>query len=464
MLRAKATALLLPASLAAVALASALLPLQAMAADAEATSIEEQVRILDRRIILDLIKFAKFNVGYQQTMTHRPQWRRLFYPLAQEAAYAGLFGYSVTDLSQRIENWNRPGKISRTAIKHGLDSAAVGTILGGSSSGVELLANYSDAMVARRKGFSPTQSTRTVHEMVSKIDGMLSDRDRMMAQVPSPRSSYQLLQLKGQLCKYERDRLVFEFKQWNVHSKSYSSYKKAFYVLNIIANSTRFAGVQLALNSFSNRLVLGAVGPTLVSSSIIASLAPALSTAWGNHVRTKQRHYLSTALQSEPFLSDAQAKEEFDQLSALLLAQPQDDEHDKVLRVELALLRKERIGMDALINRSERDIEKLRRVAAQQSITAPLVGMITAGSGTLGIVNYNAYRLQPKVSNHIGVVGDTATLTAEVIALYATPKSVISAYLYERKLTKQSEHPDQLLARRLHELNALETIIQDPDW
>ena len=77
------------------------------------SAVERQIRTQDRQVLLELIKLAEFNVRYQQTVNHYARWRKVVYPLAQEAGYAGFLGYSLSDISQRFRGWNDRGSFHR---------------------------------------------------------------------------------------------------------------------------------------------------------------------------------------------------------------------------------------------------------------------------------------------------------------------------------------------------------------
>ncbi len=100
-------------------------PLRLLASDAlgqqlpssPIADVERKIRAQDRQIFLELVKLAEFNVRYQQTVNHCSRWRKVVYPLGQEAVYAGFLGYSLTDISQRSRGWNDPRLISSTTAK-----------------------------------------------------------------------------------------------------------------------------------------------------------------------------------------------------------------------------------------------------------------------------------------------------------------------------------------------------------
>jgi hypothetical protein len=423
------------------------------------SDVEREIRSCDRQIFLELVKLAEFNVRFQQTVNHSSRWRTFAYPMAQEAGYACFLGYSLTDISQRSRGWNNPRLISKRSIKGALSSATVGSLLGASSSMVELTASGLETLRCRREGFSVHQSVTFVQASVKQVNELLSRRNSLMQDQEIKGSRRELLELKEQLFKYERDRLVFEFNRWSSHSRGYAWYKNTFYLINAAVNMGRFSAVQVGFKAFDNPKFSGATGPILITSACLAAIGPAASSAVGNCIQRYQKRSLSKKLPVSNLLSDMEAKQKFEHLAQLL--EQSETKQDGQLAAELTRLREEKIGLDSLIYHEERNIERFRRVAGQQAITAPLVSSLGVVSSTLGTIGYHGYRKRPIINNRLGIAGDSTLIVAEGIALLATPAAAIRTYRYERELKRKGEHPDQLRSKRLHDLQTLEKLVSD---
>ena len=419
---------------------------------------EMTLQVLDRQTLIELVKLAEFNVRYQQAMNHIARWRNLVYPLAQEGCYAGFLAYSVTDIRQRYVGWNNPRLMSSTASKRALSAATVGALLGSTSSAVELLSNGVATVQADRNGFSQQSSLSVVQSALERVDKLLARRTSLMNEVGVTGERRELLELKGQLFKYERDRLVFEFKRWSVHSRGYAWYKNAFYIINIVVNLDRFAVTPLAYKSFTAKKCSGAIGPMLIPASFLAGLGPAMSSAVGAFIERYQSRRLEDKLPGALALSDEEARHKFERL-AELLENSRLEEQKNQLAADLVHLREEKIGLDTLIFHEERKIQRIRRVAGQQSKLMPAVATAGIASGILSTLGYHAYRQQPLINSRLALYGDATIIPAESLALIATPAASIAALIYERNLKRNNEQPEQLLARRLADLKALETLL-----
>lgn len=420
---------------------------------------EQEIRRLDRQVMFELIRLAEFNTRYEQTINHLATWRKICYPLAQEAAYAGFLGYTATDLNQRSKGWSNPRLISPTAVKRALSSGTVGALLGSTSSMIELSANGAEAWKVYRRGFSPRASLSYVHSVAKRVDEMIARRHSLMGSAGFSGARRELFELKEKLLEYEKRRLVFEFTRWCAHSRGYAWYGNTFYVINATVNMARFSALQLGFKSFTVKKCGGATGPLILSSVFLAALGPAASSAVGNLVERHQKKCIGRKLSEQPpALSNEEARQGFERLAQLLTSADAGDP-GSLLAAELAHLRKEKVGLDQLVFHEERKIQRTRKVAGQMSKIVPIISTMGVTSGTLSTIGYHAFRQMPVINNRLGLAGDTATVTSEAVALALTPAAGIMNYLYERDLKKKGEHPDQLLSKRLADLKELETIL-----
>jgi hypothetical protein len=421
---------------------------------------ESQIRNLDRQILLELIKLAQYNVHYEKTVNHYAWWRAVGYPLAQEADYACLLGYTLNDMNQRSRGWNNPRLISPIAIKRGLSAATVGTLVGAASSVGQLAASGLETARANKRGCSVRKSISVVQSSVRQVDEMLAIRSRLMSEAKCTGAQRELLELKEQLLEYERDRLTFEFERWSSHSRGYAWYKNTFYAINATVNLARFSAIVLGFDAFTHPRCSGGIGPVAISAAVLAGIGPVSSTIAGNLMNRYQMRCLTRELPAHTELSDEQAKRKFDRLAQLLELTATNQESGQ-LAADLVRLREEKVGLDTLIFGEERNIQRFRRVAGQLNYVVPELAVLGVSSGVLSTVGYYGYRHEPLVANRLNLTGDIAIVPAEAVALVATPAVAAMSYAYEQKLKKKGEHPDQLAAKRQQDLKTLEMIITE---
>ena len=336
----------------------------------------------------------------------------------------------------------------------------VGSLIGGTSSMIELAANGAEAVRVRRSEFSATKSVSTVQSALNFIDEKLARRHALMLQIDQRSPGRELVELKEELLRYERDRLAFEFKRWNAHSRGLVWNKNTFYLINSAVNFSRFSAATLALKSFTAPGASGGIGPVLTVAASLAGLGPAASSAVGNCIKKHQQNKLDKELPSAPPLPPAQIKVKFERLNTLLESDEANTDKQRLAK-ELIHLREEKLALDMLIFAEERNIERFRLVAGQQALVAPPISSMGLASAILSTVGYHGFRNQPIINNKLSYAGDACAIPAESIALIATPAAAMRTYLYEKNLRKKNEHPEQLLSKRLKDLQELEVMVTE---
>jgi hypothetical protein len=421
---------------------------------------EDKIRHIDRQILLEFVELDRFNIRYRLEANRAAPWRSFVYPMAQEANAALLTANVIVGISQNARGWNKPRLVSKTALKKGFVCGALGSIIGGASSAVELAADTAQVLRERRLGFSSERAVACEQAKVKHINELLALRDKLVNDSTLTGDRRELVELKGNMGRYIRDRLVWEFKLWNGRARAYSWYKNSFYVLNILSNFTRFASIELGIKGLKYPRDNGGAGPTGISAGFIAATSPAISYGIGMCMKQYLLRHLDKKLGSAQVQSDEEMEQQYQRAAQLLSAAAAHDETIKKLMADIATLRKDTIGLDEVIRRETRKTKEIRRVAAQQAIVGPIVGTLSLASGTLGTIGYYGYRFQPKINNRLGLPNGLLSLGGGALALYQTPKGMIQGRLYEHNLRQKGEHPDQLLGKRLVDLDEIESTVK----
>lgn len=424
------------------------------------STTDSKIRQLDRQIILELVELDRFNIRYRLQVAQRARWRKVVYPLGQEAGAAALTAAVLVGIRQTTRGWNNPGLISKTAIRKSLGSATVGSVFGGTSSAVELLADGIQCYQERRRGFSSERAVAFQKTKLNNIEALLASRDKLMEDSTVTGDRRELLELKGHMSRYIRDRLVAEFEQWYAQAHAVRWYRNTFYVMNVISNFTRLAATQLGFRALKKPAYGGGIGPTQLAASGVATVAPVLSIAISHWVKKRQERRVSEKLGAAPPISNEEIEQHFQLLSELLAKSGELDERTRKVMADISLLRKHTLDVDQTILRESREILRLRGVADQRLIAGPIIGSLGVAAGTLATIGFHAYRDQPKINTRLGLPGGLLGLSAGSIALYLTPQGSISAFFYERSLRQKGQHPRQLLAKRLADLDRLEAAIK----
>ncbi len=112
--------------------------------------------------------------------------------------------------------------------------------------------------------------------------------------------------------------------------------------------------------------------------------------------------------------------------------------------------------LDNMLDAETTRIQKLRRVAAQQAISGPLIGLAALSRSILSAVAHYDYPKQAKVRNQLNFAGAIPQVVGQGYSLINTPTAAIMNARYKKKLAKRGELPEQMLKKRLKSLDALE--------
>ena len=128
---------------------------------------------------------------------------------------------------------------------------------------------------------------------------------------------------------------------------------------------------------------------------------------------------------------------------------------------ELELLIDSAIKTDAMIDKQAIEIERLERVATQQAVSGPAIGLLSLSQKILGVVSFYGYRNDPLTSNRIRFAGRIPQMVGQGYSLVETPRTQIAGYIKNARLRRKGELPSQELNNRLVELDKIENQVKN---
>src|SRR6516165_2480840 len=192
----------------------------------------------------------------------------------------------------------------------------------------------------------------------------------------------------------------------------------------------------VTMRAFNNPgLARGAVICGLVGNSA-ATLSPIVADLAGIAVRHHQESKLASEISTERPVPSAQ----LDELQQKLCFGPQ-----RYWLQKLAALTYRTEQMDVALNREIKEIERYRRVAQQQSISGPLIGLTGVTSSTLATVAIYGYSRQPRIAIRLALAGRITQGVGQSYALLNTPSTMIYGIMRKHRLKKRGELPAQIL-------------------
>lgn len=415
----------------------------------------EPLKPIDRALLLELIKLARFNIRFHQEANRHPEWRTLMYAAGRESGTAVSFAGSLIDLKQRVRGFDNPALISKNALRDVVVNTLVGSTISGSASAIELTQNAWVMLAAREQGYSPKASVNFVKNVVATTNKLFEERARISNTNPSQRERL-VHQLENALLHRIREQLLFEFQNWSCQSRGQAWRENTFYGLDASQNFVRMSAGIIGLKGFSHPNLGGSVAIISIAANSIATLNPIFAGLAGLSIRKYQFKKLSEELSVEQTIrAPDHSFEELKRLQKGLAMEKQARALDEAIELSDKSER-----LDAVLNRETKEIEELRRVAQQQTIAGPLIGLTSLPGPIMGTLAFYNYRKERITTNRLLFAGRISGLSGQAFALVQTPTTLIVGMLKNRRLKQRGELPSQLLEQRLNNLDALENEVK----
>ncbi|CAN5607455.1 hypothetical protein BH11CYA1_BH11CYA1_18320 [soil metagenome] len=414
---------------------------------------------LDRKIMLECIKLARYNAEYHDNVNRKSFAQEWLYPMQREAGTALAFSNTIVDIRQRARGLRNPSLVSRTAQKKGLECAIVGQAITGTSSAVQLLQNLNFTRVASKNGFSPAASAAVVKGYVTTIDAMLAERAQLLAGQNLVRTK-ELYELQGRLLTHIKNQLIFEYKNWSVGSRFTEWSENTFYAIDSAQGFTQMGSSLCSLQGFSKRDYSGGAAITGLVGNALVTCNPIIRTTVGHVVAKIERRRLDKLFPQGPRRSIDEVLSEWSSS-----ADPRAvDDSSPLETKELAFLIRRTEELDGPLDKEVAHVQQLRRIADQQAISGPLIGLTGVTRSVMNTIAY--YQNSPPGSpnfessrvagNKLNLSGRIVQSTGQAYSLVNTPYTEVKHYLYYRRLKKANQSPKQLLEQRLNRLAELE--------
>jgi hypothetical protein len=412
----------------------------------------ERIGAIDRLLLIEFVKLARFNIQFHQSANAHQRWRTFTYAAGRESGTAVSLGSSLVDLRQRVRGLHDLSLISRGQLKEAVEASLVGNAISGSASGLELAQNTWVMLNARRHGYSPQASTAFVKKIVETSDSLFDQRKRLIsAEVQLLERQNRLYELEDLLLHRIRQQLIFEFRAWSCQSRGRAWRENTFYSIDAAQNFTRMAAGVVALKGFSQPWLGGAATISTLIANSAATLNPVICGLAGLSISRYQLRRLSKLFPVDrPNTTD-------DLVVELELKQRKfSTENQITLLQEASLLADKSERFDVILDRETSDIERLRRVAQQQTIAGPLIGLTSIPAPVLGTIAFYDYRTDRETTNKLLFSGRIPAISGQAFALVQTPYTVISGVIKHNQLKRIGQLPSQLLDERLNNLDRLD--------
>ncbi|MBU6451412.1 MAG: hypothetical protein KGS72_06520 [Cyanobacteria bacterium REEB67] len=428
------------------------------------SEIKDKIAALDQKIMLHVIELARFNLHYHGGVNQKNFSQEWLYPMQREAGTALNFTNTVIDIGERARGFSNLARISESAQRSAVTCALTGQAITGTSSAVELLQNLRQTVIANRRGYSPSRSVAEVQAIDHTIADLLDKRKQLMAKVPFGDED-RLYSLQGRLLEHLRNQLIFEFKNWSVSSRSQEWSENTFYALDSAQGYLQMSASCLVLKGFrvsgtgGNAAILN-----LVANGIVV-FNPLFKHEAGRLIAARQRKHLDKIFPLGRPQNIDSVLAEYDYTPEAKTAGGVEAVGEEK---ELAFLIRESAALDGPLDREVETVLRLRRIADQQAISGPLIGLSGVTRSLMNTIAYyqisrrlsESARHSKLVANRLNLAGRIVQSTGQTYSLYDTASTEVRHYRFKRALQKAGNLPKQRLQRRLDALDKSEKRIK----
>jgi hypothetical protein len=381
--------------------------------------------------------------------------------LAQQAQAGMLLAsgaISIKELARRTGKKKGP----RTSwLQKANATGLVGCIIGATASGVELAANGWMYVQHKNQGVDPKSARLWIGNKVHEIDVLLARREAELNRHSEEPQAVEIALCENRLLKYYRDLSLYEFADWYADDRSYQPSNSVFYLLNAASNTLSAVSYYYAIravtlpwaNAPQNFLALVGDGISLPTAPLIALT----ETLMYKHAYKK----LGKQLNETIYDAEPKAKVEIEKLSRFVRdADPSSLALAGDIKKRLAVYLSWNDKFDNYIDEKTKYLRHLHEVAAESVIAGPAIGALSIADDALTSSAYFKYRNRVKTSNATNRAGAICLVTGAGGALLYNGQSLARELLYERKLRKNRELPEQQLQIRLETLARVEKDLQ----
>jgi hypothetical protein len=423
-----------------------------------AESFSRQYTGLTKKILLSSIELERFSLNFRLENDRVSRLRQLRYFLGQEAAASCGLAFEIAGDYQFGKGRRHPLKVSRPALHDALAAAMTGSIIGGSSSCLELGANLWHEWQSCRRGYDPRSARAFVVSKLKQIDELLAQREALVA-AHSDDPAHERAVVEGQILRAMRSAFINEFSQFNAHIKGTFAFQNLFLLANASYNAVGAIGAGAAYRGVKQPKYNGPANLLFIVSGAMAAASPILSSVASKVVRQEAAASLAKTLNEKPAFDPAAFSLTCKQLESLV---PEAGGRliPSLPATQRLALYTQADDLFARQLRSEvRTFRWLDRIALETSLLGPPIGSLLMSQGIFGTTGYYRYSTRPRKQLSMfyrGAVVGTVGASLNVVGNAGWLLTVLS---YEHHLLKGKRMPAQLINARLEHLSELEKTV-----
>jgi hypothetical protein len=424
--------------------------------DPQSDRTASEILTVTNRILRKQTELERYYLQYRIRGSEEPKWRRLRYFFAQQLATLGYLSSNVLDISEFGRGLKNPSRENDHHLRYGYTAGLVGSIVGGSSDGLELASNALIAARHKKNGMDPASARKTVIDWLHEIDALAGKRDKLVKKLP-PGQATNLLATEGLLLREYRDLCAYEFADAYSNIKSYQASSNVFYAFDMISEVLAATSWGLSIRGVQKTSLNGpAILAALIADSIALPSAPVSSLA--NYFLYKYWH-AKFAKELGEKLGDT--KKQTSSTLALLKNDVVGANSESLallgpIDARLYAYAVWSTRYENFIDKEEKQLERLEKVARQYNTVGPAVALGNLGQDVLDTAGFYHFGHSAKTATRLYFAGSISSGAASLGSFTFTNYRLLDDYRFERQSKRLHEMPEQLLQTRLKTLDEME--------
>ncbi len=417
------------------------------------SNFEKKYEKLTLQVLLLGLDFEQYSLNYRMGALSDQKFKRTRYFLGQETAAAGSMAASIIGIDQTTKVLHRPQKVSIKALHNLQTVGEVTSIIGASSSGLELAANSWHALKDKMKQQDSKSATKYLTDELRQIDKLLVEREALLASNADLASNQpRMAQYKAEtkLLNIMRNVIVTEHKNFEATKFGFRTQENVFYVLNIGSSVVSALQYRYGYRSVRTPKFGGssAIFSTVSAGQVMVN--PVIAAAACRYAKRRAKKAMERefgVVHKPPSVEDLQAS--VVELQTASLATRDDASCQATSSAILdaygvvnQVFPRELLSEIALLH-------TLEQVAVQNVIMSQPIGGLATASGVHSLLAYYKYGERPR---RAGVQNQASSITGCCGASLATGLTAVGYAVdlwYTHVLRSKGQLPEQLMQERV---------------
>jgi hypothetical protein len=421
---------------------------------------------LTRQILLKEIELERYNLHYKLEVAKQGRWKGWRYGGFQITNNMLVASGGILGIAERGSHL-ATGKVHTSVQENSCTLAQVGSWIGAGAALIELGINEYHELEAHKHGFSPHAAREKVNGLRSDIDTMLAERTALTS-VEAGSSSLNAHSTvdaaEGKVLADLRDQGLLEFERFHVGARKLLAFQQSQYIFDFTKYTLNGLGNEFAFLSLHKhrRTWNGKAGVMFLTAGGITMFGPIVSRFIAKGVGEVHKHYIHGSVEEAEGAEVATLEKDQALLTGLVRGTTVAPDTVRAPLDRAALYADQSKTFQDELASSSKTRNKAKLAATQNIGSGLYVGASKVAQGVLFAnvgFNSNYYSKTDranKVTNYNLFAASIVSLQASAFAILDTLRINVQGEINRRKLVKSGMLPQQLIANRLAQLDAME--------